>query len=262
MSTVDRPEPRVLPPLIAGQRLDQPTFHDRYEAMPPDTRAELIGGVVHMPSPLRDGHGESDKNISYWLGHYKRFTSGVRSPNNATVKLGRFDEPQPDSQLRIPAELGGQSKVDEDDYLTGAPELIVEIGHSSRPTDLGPKAAEPQRRGIERGRHWISSRRKVAFRSAKGRSYNQARTGRETIDRHLTAEDHELGLNAKQPLPPRKTPFFRGAKDDDVATDPTWQSRNEFISEQRLYKMRARCGEVTIKDSKCRPGDAGAREVC
>jgi hypothetical protein len=78
------------------------------------------------------------------------------------------------------------------------------------------KASEPQRRGSERGRHWTSSRRKVAFRSAKGRSCNQASTGRETIDRHLTAEDHELGLNAKQPLPPRKTPFFRGAKDDNA----------------------------------------------
>jgi hypothetical protein len=56
-------------------------------------------------------------------------------------------------------------------------------------------------------------------------------------------------MNAKQPLPPRKTPFFRGAKDDNGATDPTWQSRNEVISEQRLYKLRARRGEVTIKDS-------------
>ena len=35
MSTVDRPGQRVLPPLVAGQRLDQPTFHERYEAMPP-----------------------------------------------------------------------------------------------------------------------------------------------------------------------------------------------------------------------------------
>ena len=59
MSTVERPDPHVLPPLVAGQRLDQPTFHERYEAMPPETRAELIGGVVHMPSPLSDDHGET-----------------------------------------------------------------------------------------------------------------------------------------------------------------------------------------------------------
>ena len=53
MSTVDRPKARTLPPLVAGQQLDQPTFHERYEAMPPETRAELVGGVVYMPSPLR-----------------------------------------------------------------------------------------------------------------------------------------------------------------------------------------------------------------
>ncbi len=34
----------VAPPrmLVEGQRLDQPTFHALYEAMPPGTRAELI----------------------------------------------------------------------------------------------------------------------------------------------------------------------------------------------------------------------------
>ena len=37
--------------LVEGQRLDQPTFHALYEAMPPGTRAELIDGVVYMPSP-------------------------------------------------------------------------------------------------------------------------------------------------------------------------------------------------------------------
>ena len=35
MSTVERAQPtKILPPLVAGQHLDQPTFHERYEAMP------------------------------------------------------------------------------------------------------------------------------------------------------------------------------------------------------------------------------------
>lgn len=50
--TVDAP--RVL---VAGRRLDQPTYHALYEAMPPGTRAELIGGVVCMPSPVGRGRG-------------------------------------------------------------------------------------------------------------------------------------------------------------------------------------------------------------
>jgi hypothetical protein len=49
MSTVERTITNTLPPLVHGQHLDQPTFHERYEAMSPDTRAELVGGVVYMP---------------------------------------------------------------------------------------------------------------------------------------------------------------------------------------------------------------------
>ena len=56
--------------------------------MPPETRAELIGGVVHVPSPLRNDHGERDDDLGYWLGHYRRFTPGVRQASNATAQFG------------------------------------------------------------------------------------------------------------------------------------------------------------------------------
>src|SRR4030095_7075811 len=39
--------------LEAGNHLNQATFHARYEARPSVFRAELIGGVVLVPSPLR-----------------------------------------------------------------------------------------------------------------------------------------------------------------------------------------------------------------
>ena len=43
MSTAERTRPpKALPPLMAGERLDQPTFHARYEAMPEGTWAELV----------------------------------------------------------------------------------------------------------------------------------------------------------------------------------------------------------------------------
>jgi Uma2 family endonuclease len=148
MSTVDRLNVSTIPPLIAGERLDQATFHARYEAMPPETRAELVGGVVYMPSPLSYDHGEVDKDLSGWLFHYKRFTRGVSSPNNATVKLDIDGETQPDNQLRIPAELGGQSAIDDEGYIRGAPELIVEVARSSRAFDLGVKKADYERAGV------------------------------------------------------------------------------------------------------------------
>jgi hypothetical protein len=45
--------------LVEGQRLDQPTFHTLYTAMPPGTRAELIDGLVYMPSPVGRAHGRA-----------------------------------------------------------------------------------------------------------------------------------------------------------------------------------------------------------
>jgi len=148
MSTVDRPRRKTLPPLVHGQHLDQPTFHERYEAMPPDTWAELVGGVVYMPSPLSGDHGEEDSNVSGWLFHYKRFTPGVRSPNDATVKLDPQGEPQPDCQLRIPKELGGQTYIDDEGYIAGAPELVVEVARSSRYYDLKQKTVDYERAGV------------------------------------------------------------------------------------------------------------------
>jgi Uma2 family endonuclease len=149
MSTAERTRPpKTLPPLVAGQHLDQPTFHDRYEAMPPETRAELVDGVVYMPSPLGYDHCEEDSDFGGWLFYYKVFTPGVCSPLNATVKLYAKGEPQPDCQLFIPVELGGQVRIDEDRYVTGAPELIAEISRSSRHFDLTKKKDDYERAGV------------------------------------------------------------------------------------------------------------------
>jgi len=137
-----------LPPLEAGQRLDQPTFHARYEAMPPSTRAELIGGVVYMPSPMREDHGETGCNISGWLFHYRRFTQGLPSAGGATVMLSNSGEPQPDHILFIPEAFHGVSRINEKGYLTGPPELIVEIARSSRAFDLGSKKQAYKRAGV------------------------------------------------------------------------------------------------------------------
>jgi len=147
MSTVDRPPLRILPPLVAGQRLDQPTFHERYAAMPPGTRAELVGGVVYMPSPLSFSHSEPDDALGYWLSHYKRFTPGVRGGPNATVKLGDYGEPQPDRLLLIPEGHGGLTRL-VDGYIVGAPELVAEVALTTRSFDLGPKKADYERAGI------------------------------------------------------------------------------------------------------------------
>jgi Uma2 family endonuclease len=145
MSTAEQTRPpKALPPLVAGEHLDQPTFHERYEAMPDGTWAELVGGVVYMPSPLRLEHGGYDDVVAYWTGHYRRFTKGLRGGRNCTVILDENGECQPDSHLRIPQELGGQTRI-EQGYVVGAPELAIEIARSSRYYDLGEKKADYER---------------------------------------------------------------------------------------------------------------------
>jgi Uma2 family endonuclease len=136
-----------MPPLEAGDRLDQPTFHARYEAMPEDTRAELIGGVVHMPSPLKRPHGRMHVLVIRWLGAYEDATPGTEILDNATNILGPESEPQPDACLRILPEHGGQTH-EENDYVVGAPELVVEVASGMESIDLHAKRTDYERAGV------------------------------------------------------------------------------------------------------------------
>ena len=143
------PSKAVPPPLEPGDHLDQPTFHERYEAMPPGTHAELIGGVVYMPSPAKMPHGRFNSRVAYWLGVYEEATPGVESLYNTTAILADDSEPQPDVALRVLSEYGGQSHEDDDEYLVGAPELVVEIASSSASYDLHSKLHDYERHGVK-----------------------------------------------------------------------------------------------------------------
>jgi Uma2 family endonuclease len=144
----DRLTAKVAPStLVEGQRLDQPTFHALYEAMPPGTRAELIDGVVYMPSPVGLEHGEAHVPVIMWLGSYSENTPGVRAMDNATTILGWKGEPQPDGLLRILPECGGRT-WNEGGFVHGAPELVVEVSKTTRFVDLGPKLGDYERAGV------------------------------------------------------------------------------------------------------------------
>jgi Uma2 family endonuclease len=133
--------------LVEGQRLDQPTFHALYQAMPAATRAELIDGVVYMPSPVGLEHGEAQVPMIMWLGYYAANTPGVSAMDNATAVLGWKSEPQPDGLLRILPSCGGRT-WDEAGFVHGAPELVVEVAKATRFVDLGPKLRDYERAGV------------------------------------------------------------------------------------------------------------------
>jgi Uma2 family endonuclease len=141
------------PPLESGDSLTRAEFERRYQAMSDIKKAELIEGVVYMASPLRyRNHGVPHAQIMGWLLTYVANTPGVGIADNTTVRLDADNEPQPDALLRI--EVGGQSRISEDDYVEGAPELIVEIAASSASIDLHDKLKAYRRNQVQEYLVW------------------------------------------------------------------------------------------------------------
>jgi len=133
-----------------GDRLTRDVFEERYASMNDVKKAELIEGKVYMPSPVHaNAHARPQNIIAGWLMTYDAHTPGVLSYDNATVRLDLDNEPQPDALLRIDEACGGQSHISEDDYIEGAPELVVEIAHSSAAYDLHDKKTAYRRNGVQ-----------------------------------------------------------------------------------------------------------------
>jgi Uma2 family endonuclease len=139
--TLPPPVPDVIvPPLEPGDRLSRAEFERRYQAMPNVKKAELIEGVVYMPSPVRlDRHAGPHFRLIGWLSQYSAATPGVIGADNGTVRLDSDNEPQPDVFLMIDPARGGQARIDADDYVSGPPELVAEVSSSSVSFDLNTK---------------------------------------------------------------------------------------------------------------------------
>ena len=140
------------PPLENGDRLTRIEFERRYAAMPNLKKAELIEGVVYVPAALRfENHAEPHSRIMTWLGVYQAFTPGTRIGDNPTVRLNLDNAPQPDAALMID---GGQARISTDDYIEGAPELVVEIAASSAAYDLYDKKRVYRRNAVQEYLVW------------------------------------------------------------------------------------------------------------
>ena len=100
-----------------------------------------------MPSPVGPEHGRATVPTHVWLSYYQENTPGVDVLDNASTVLDVRGEPQPDAQLRILTEYGGRTQTDRR-FVRGVPELIVEVSHSTRYTDLGPKFDDYERAGV------------------------------------------------------------------------------------------------------------------
>jgi Uma2 family endonuclease len=150
-------QPEILP-LENGDRLTRSEFERRYQAMPEQKKAELIEGRVYMASPVRIIHGQPHAYIMTWLGVFHAATPGTQFADNTTIRLDIDNEPQPDALLRLER---GQSQIDVDGYIQGAPELIVEIAASSAAYDLQEKLQVYRRNGVREYVVWQVSDRLV-----------------------------------------------------------------------------------------------------
>jgi Uma2 family endonuclease len=132
--------------------------------MPNLKKAELIEGIVYMPSPVRiNKHGRPHARLVTWAGHYEAATPGVQIADNATVRLDLDNEPQPDVLMRIMPEAGGQTRDSEDDYLEGAPELVAEIVASGAAYDLHEKKRVYRRNGVREYLVWLVEEQRVEW---------------------------------------------------------------------------------------------------
>ncbi|MGV3722045.1 MAG: Uma2 family endonuclease [Actinomycetota bacterium] len=143
------PFPPVRPPLQNGDHLSRDEFERRYDTMPDVKKAELIEGVVYMPSPVRRrGHSRPHIVAATWIGTYAAATPEVEFGADGSIRLDLDNEPQPDVFLMLPQSAGGNAAIDTDDYVAGAPELVVEVGGSSASHDLHVKLNVYRRNGV------------------------------------------------------------------------------------------------------------------
>lgn len=148
------PAAEGVPPLEMGDQLTRAEFERRYHAMPGLKKAELIEGVVYMPSPVKPLHGEPHILLAGWITYYLAHTPGLKAADNTTVRFDGVNEPQPDLLLALHPAAGGQLRIDEDGYYAGSPELIAEVAASSVSYDLHAKLRMYERKGVREYLVW------------------------------------------------------------------------------------------------------------
>ncbi|MCI0683430.1 MAG: Uma2 family endonuclease [Gemmataceae bacterium] len=166
--------PATLPPLHNGDRLTREEFLRRYDAMPNLKKAELIEGVVYMPSPVRqDRHSKQHGQIVTLAGNYSAATPGVELGNNPSLVLDVKNMPQPDVVLYIRPEAGGRAHVNNEGYIVGGPEWIAEVSASTVSNDLHDKLECYRRNGVREYLVWRVEDRAIDWFTLRGDRYER-----------------------------------------------------------------------------------------
>jgi Uma2 family endonuclease len=158
--------------LESGDHLTRDEFHRRYTARPDIRKAELIDGVVYVPSPLRgDLHGQPHGFVMLWLGYYALHVPEARCMDNTTLLLDGRVEAQPDAMLWHPED--GGPHLNARGFIEGAPQLIVEVAASSVSCDLHEKKEAYRRNGVREYVVWRVRDKEIDWFRLQGGQYVQ-----------------------------------------------------------------------------------------
>ena len=162
--------------LAPGDRMDLCEFLERWEQSPELKFAELIDGVVYMPSPLSLPHGRFDSVAQYVFTHYA-MSSGVCESQAGVTWLMLGSAPQPDLALSLNSQYGGKMEIAPRELASGLPELVVELCQASRSYDLGPKLALYERAGVPEYLAILIEERRFEWRILEQGRYRLMETG-------------------------------------------------------------------------------------
>jgi hypothetical protein len=152
-----------------GDRMKREEFLSRWERMDGLKFAELIDGVVYMPSPLSLQHGDRDMQMHALLGVYAMRVGVCKALSNTTW-LMLDSAPQPDIAMALLPQFGGTVNLT-GKLASGVPELVVEVCLSSRSYDVGPKLALYQRAGVKEYITVLLEEQRIEWRALENGSY-------------------------------------------------------------------------------------------
>ena len=176
-----------------GDRLNRLEFERRYTASK-IKKAELIEGLVYVASPLRfTPHAKPHAQVLTWLGTHQTLVAGLEVGIEPTVRLDDDNEPQPDAVL---FRLNGNAQVDIDGYITGAPELIVEIAASTVSYDLHAKKRTYERNGVKEYIVWRTLDQQIDWFVLENREYKNLDPDASGIMHSLEFEGLRLNVSA------------------------------------------------------------------
>lgn len=139
----------TIPRLEHGDRLTRSEFERRCETITVRGKVELVECVVHMPAqPNSDGHALQRSLVLSWLEPYRTATPGVLGGHRGPLRLDANNMPRPDVFLCVRSAHGGQTRIDNDGCVAGAPELIAEMAASSTSYALYNKLNAYRRNGV------------------------------------------------------------------------------------------------------------------